>query len=136
VRRMVFIALLVCSLQQTCAASGSHSAEALNRDVRNCRAHSVSACYDAVRWNPSDPVLQVLLGDALLAAQHPSGALRAYHRASAMAPSMPGVAAKIAAAEGKKPTRRVASIQPAPTAVVAKAAAPSFSNAAPEAQSH
>jgi hypothetical protein len=135
VRRWIFAALCLCCIQQACA-SAAHSAQALNRDVRNCRAHSISACYDAVRWNPSDPALQVSLGDALMAAKHPSDALRAYHRAISMAPNTPGVAAKIAAAERKTPSRRVASIQPVRAAEVAKVAAPSFSNAAPEAQSH
>ena len=71
-----------------------------------------------------------------MAARRPSDALRAYHRASTMAPNTPGVAAKIAAAERRGSTRRVASVQPARAPVVAKAGTPIFSNAAPEAQSH
>jgi cytochrome c-type biogenesis protein CcmH/NrfG len=136
VRLWIFAALVFCSLQQAWSSTAAHSAEALNRDTRNCRAHSISACYDAVRWNPSDPALQVSLGDALMAARRPADALRAYHRASTMAPNTPGVAAKIAAAERKRSTRRVASVQPARTAAIAKASTPGFSNAAPEAQSH
>jgi cytochrome c-type biogenesis protein CcmH/NrfG len=139
VKAWIVTGLFLCAVPvpASWAATGTHSADALKRDVRNCRSRSdVNACYDAVRWSPSDPAIQMSLGDALMKAKRPSDALRAYHRASTLAPTTPGVAAKIAAAEKNASTRHAVVKKKERAEVVAKVAAPSFSNAAPEAQSH
>jgi Flp pilus assembly protein TadD len=87
----------------------------------------LSACYDAIRWNPADPVLLVALADALVRANRPADAIRNYRRAAALAPTMPGVAAKISAAQAKLSARR----SPAVSGNGRR-----YSNAAPETQSH
>jgi chromosome segregation ATPase len=73
----------------------------LNTDFRRCRAGGIDACYDAIRYRPSDPSLLSALGDALLRANRPADALRAYQRVAILAPNMPGVVAKISALEAK-----------------------------------
>jgi hypothetical protein len=73
----------------------------LNTDFRRCRAGGIDACYDAIRYRPSDPLLLSALGDALLRAKRPADALRAYQRVAILAPNMPGVVAKIGALEAK-----------------------------------
>jgi chromosome segregation ATPase len=73
----------------------------LNTDFRRCRAGGIDACYDAIRYRPSDPLLLSALGDALLRANRPADALRAYQRVAILAPNMPGVVAKIGALEAK-----------------------------------
>ena len=109
-------------------APGSPEAAILKRDFESCHAHAnLDACYDAIRWNPSDPALLVALGDALERAGHSAEALRAYRRAAALAPNIPGVATKISAVEEKMSSKR---------ASPAHEAAKRYSNAAPEAQSH
>ena len=65
------------------------------------RRGNIDACYDAVRWRPSDPSLLSALGDALLRANRPADALRTYQRVASLAPNMPGVVAKISAIEAK-----------------------------------
>jgi len=73
----------------------------LNTDFRRCRAGGIDACYDAIRYRPSDPSLLSALGGALLRANRPADALRAYQRVAILAPNMPGVVAKISALEAK-----------------------------------
>ena len=102
----------------------------LNADFERCRAGGIDACYDAIRWRPSDPSLLSALGDAQLHANRPKDALRSYQRVAALAPNMPGVVAKISAIEEKLSAKRVA-----PTRL-ATADAKHYSNAAPETQSH
>ena len=83
-----------------------------NTDLQRCRAGGIDACYDAIRWRPSDPSLLTALGDALLRANRPKDALRTYQRVAGLAPNLPGIAAKISAAEAKlsaKPAQRRAS---------------------------
>jgi predicted Zn-dependent protease len=78
----------------------------LNTDFRRCRAGGIDACYDAIRYRPSDPSLISALGDALLRANRPADALRAYQRVAILAPNMPGVVAKISALETKLSAKR------------------------------
>ncbi|MDQ2944968.1 MAG: hypothetical protein M3Y27_03345, partial [Acidobacteriota bacterium] len=78
----------------------------LNTDFRRCRAGGIDACYDAIRYRPSDPSLLSALGDALLRANRPADALRAYQRVAILAPNMPGVVAKISALEAKSSAKR------------------------------
>jgi len=73
----------------------------LNTDFRRCRAGGIDACYDAIRYRPSDPSLLSALGGALLRANRPADALRAYQRVAILAPNMPGVVARISALEAK-----------------------------------
>jgi len=106
-------------------------------DFERCRAGSnLDACYDAIRWRPSDPSLLLSLGDALLRANRPADALRTYQRVATLAPNTPGVAAKISAIEAKLSAKR----SPGNASMRAAAAdAPPgkrYSNAAPETQSH
>lgn len=102
----------------------------LNADFERCRAGAIDACYDAIRWRPSDPSLLSALGDAQLRANRPKDALRSYQRVAALAPNMPGVLAKISTIEAKISAKHVASTR------VAAADAKRYSNAAPETQSH
>jgi Flp pilus assembly protein TadD len=104
------------------------TAATLEVDTARCRLHAdLSACYDAIRWNPADPALLVALADALVRANRPADAIRNYHRAAALAPTMQGVAAKISAAQAKLSGRR---------APVVSGNGRRYSNAAPETQSH
>lgn len=84
------------------------AAAKLNTDFRSCRAGGIDACYDAIRYRPSDPSLLSALGDALLRANRPADALRAYRRVAILAPNMPGVVAKISALEAKLSAKRAA----------------------------
>ena len=96
----------------------------LQRDSTRCRANAdVDACYDAIRWTPSDPALLVALGDALERAQRPADAIRNYRRAAVLAPAMRGISAKIGTAQAKLAAMNGASKR-------------RYSNADPEAQSH
>jgi hypothetical protein len=135
-RSFVLLLTLLCTAAWSqgapSPAAAKASAAALKRDTTRCRAYSdIDACYNAVRWNPGDPVLLVALGDALLHAKRPADALRNYHRAAGLAPAMRGLAAKVSAAEAMLAPKHA----PA-TAAVNAAAAKRYSNAAPEAQSH
>jgi cytochrome c-type biogenesis protein CcmH/NrfG len=133
---------LISALLLLCVAAGSQAAlsavakpaaESLKRDFESCRAHAnVDACYDAIRWNPSDPALLVALGDALERAKRPSDAIRAYRRAASLAPNTPGVAAKISAAEAKLSRKPASGSHSARQGTAGKR----YSNAAPESQSH
>jgi chromosome segregation ATPase len=82
------------------------AAAKLKTDFRSCRAGGIDACYDAIRYRPSDPSLLSALGDALLRANRPADALRAYQRVAILAPNMPGVVAKISALEAKLSAKR------------------------------
>jgi Flp pilus assembly protein TadD len=125
--------LLVCLAAAAQPAATSNS----NSDFERCRVQaSVDACYDAIRYRPSDPSLLSALGDALARANRPVDALRTYQRVAALAPNLPGVAAKISAIEAKMSAKRP-SANSSPRATSADAAAGKrFSNAAPETQSH
>jgi cytochrome c-type biogenesis protein CcmH/NrfG len=115
-------------------AAGNAAAATLARDSTRCRAQSdLNACYDAIRWNPGDPALLVALADALVRAKRPADAIRYYRRATLLAPTIPGVAAKISAAEAKLSPRRAPANRSGDRASVN---GKRYSNAAPEAQSH
>lgn len=116
------------SLQAASPSAGNAAAAALKRDSALCRVHAdLDACYDAIRWNPVDPALLVALGDALVVAKRPGDAIRHYRRAAALAPGMPGIAAKIKVAEARlTSTRAAGNLAPGKR----------YTNAAPEAQSH
>lgn len=101
----------------------------LNTDSRRCRG--IDACYDAIRYRPSDPSLLSALGDALLRANRPADALRAYQRVAILAPNMPGVVAKISALEAKLSAKQASG-----SGSTHAADAMRNSNAAPQTQSH
>jgi chromosome segregation ATPase len=103
----------------------------LNTDFRRCRKGGIDACYDAIRYRPSDPSLLSALGDALLHANRPADALRAYQRVAILAPNMPGVAAKISALETKLSAKRASG-----RGSTHAADAIHNSNTAPQMQSH
>ena len=127
-------ALLLLGVAAWCAtASAAGEAPAtLKRDFESCRVHgNIDACYDALRWKPSDPALLAALGDAEERAQHPADALRAYRRAAAIAPNLPGIGAKINAAEKRASAKK--KVRPNP---VHTETAKTFSNADTETQSH
>jgi cytochrome c-type biogenesis protein CcmH/NrfG len=86
----------------------------------------LDACNDAIRRNPSNPELLVALADALVRAKRPADAIRHYRRAAALAPHMPGLAAKLSEAESQLASER--------TPVSARRTR--YSNTAPETQSH
>jgi hypothetical protein len=77
------------------------AAATLHANSRRCRAGGIDACYDAIRYRPSDPSLLFALGDALVRANRPADALRAYQRVAILAPNTPGIAAKISTLEAK-----------------------------------
>jgi predicted Zn-dependent protease len=108
---------------------------AANTDFDRCRAGSIDACYDAIRWKPTDPALLSALGDAQLRANRPADALRTYQRVATLAPNTPGVVEKISAIEAKLSAKRRPGNSPQ-RAASADAAAKRFSNGAPETQSH
>jgi cytochrome c-type biogenesis protein CcmH/NrfG len=127
---LAFLLLATAAWSRDAAAPSARKAGAatLEADTARCRAHAdLNACYDAIRWNPGDPALLVSLADALVRANRAADAIRNYRRAAALAPTMPGVAAKISAAEAKLSARR-------PPGASGKGKR--YSNAAPETQSH
>jgi predicted Zn-dependent protease len=124
------LACLLASLAAPCMAA---TTPAVGKADSGCRA--VDACYDAIRRNPSDPSLLSALGDALLRANRPVDALRTYQRVASLAPSTPGIAAKISAVQAKLSAKRTPGNPPL-RAASADAAGKRFSNAAPETQSH
>jgi cytochrome c-type biogenesis protein CcmH/NrfG len=133
---LVLALVLLCAaarpLEAAPLSADKAPAAALKRDSARCRSQAdVGACYDAIRWNPGDPALLVSLADALVRAQRPADAIRNYRRAAALAPNMPGVAAKISAVEAKMSSRRAR-----PGDRAGGAAGKRYSNAAPETQSH
>lgn len=123
-------AALACLMSSLAAPS-----MAANSDYERCRAGSIDACYDAIRWRPSDPSLLSALGDAQLRANRPADALRTYQRVATLAPNLPGVASKISTIEARLAAKRTPGNSPLRTAS-ADAAAKHYSNAAPETQSH
>ena len=134
-------ALLLLSLSAwpwaAAPAADNPQATTIKRNFEACRVHAnIDACYDALRWNPSDPALLIALGDAQLRAQRAADAIRAYKRAAEIAPSTPGLAAKISAIEAKLSARHAAGNRPAHGAAVHADAGKHYSNAAPESQSH
>jgi cytochrome c-type biogenesis protein CcmH/NrfG len=111
-------------------AAAEGPAATIKRDFDACRAHAnIDACYDALRWKPSDPQLLVALGDAQMRAHRTADAIRTYKRAAQISPDMAGLSAKISAAEAR-PAKR------APPIAAHADPGKRFSNAAPEAQSH
>jgi cytochrome c-type biogenesis protein CcmH/NrfG len=108
-------------------SSAEAAAAAAKRVSARCVTQAdVDACNDAIRRNPSNPQLLVALGDALVRAKRPADAVRHYRRAAALAPHMPGLAAKLSDAESQLASERT----PVP------ARRTRYSNAAPETQSH
>jgi cytochrome c-type biogenesis protein CcmH/NrfG len=108
----------------------------LKRDTARCTSQAdLDACYDALRWQPSDPALLVGLGDALRRANRPADALRNYQRAAELAPTMRGLSAKINATQASLHAKRMRNLS---TEHAAGSALPAkhYSNAAPVAQSH
>jgi cytochrome c-type biogenesis protein CcmH/NrfG len=131
--RLCVVALLLLPLAAWSLESASPAAAAAKRDFERCRAYAnLDACYDGIRRNPGDPALNVALGDALVRANRPADAIRAYRRAAAITPNMPGVAAKISATEAKLTPVR----PPAKPPVRREAPGKRYSNAASETQSH
>ena len=110
-------------------------ASTVNTDSERCHTGSIDACYDAIRWRPSDPSLLLSLGDAQLRANRTKDALRTYQRLATLAPNTPGIGAKISAIEAKLSATRAPANPPLRTAS-ADAAGKRYSNAAPETQSH
>ena len=127
----VMLLLFMAALPWAAAPAAEASAATIKRDFEACRAHAnIDACYDALRWKPSDPELLVALGDAQVRAHRTADAIRTYKRAAEIAPNMAGLTAKISAAEARPPVKR------APANVVHADAGKRFSNSAPESQSH
>jgi Flp pilus assembly protein TadD len=123
-RILAATAILAASAQAAIAPPDGKASASLKRDYASCSTQSnLDACYDAIRWNPSDPALLMATGDALMHAGRPADAIRTYRRVAQLAPKTPGVAAKISSAEA-----RLAAL----TASLNRR----YSNAAPETQSH
>ena len=133
------MASLVAACVLPCLAVSSEKPAAaapnLNSDFERCRAGTIDACYDAIRWRPSDPSLLSALGDALLRANRPADALRTYQRVAALAPNMPGVVAKISAIETKLSAKHAPG-KGSGQGAGADATSKRYSNAAAETQSH
>ena len=124
---------LACLLATLVSPSMAATTPAAGKPDDRCRA--VEACYDAIRRSPSDPTLLSALGDALLRANRPVDALRTYQRVASLAPTTPGVAAKIAAVEAKLSAKRTPGNSPL-RAASGDVSGKRYSNAAPETQSH
>jgi cytochrome c-type biogenesis protein CcmH/NrfG len=124
---LVFATLVVSMAAWSAEPSSDAAAAAAKRDSTRCVAQAdLDACNDAIRRHPSDPELLVALADALVRAKRPADAIRHYRRAAALAPHMPGLAAKLSDAESQLASDRT----PVP------ARRTRYSNAAPETQSH
>jgi cytochrome c-type biogenesis protein CcmH/NrfG len=120
----LFVAMAAWSAE---APSPEAAAAAAKRGSTRCVMQAdLDACNDAIRRNPSDPELLVALADALVRAKRPADAIRHYRRAAALAPHMPGLAAKLSEAESQLAAER--------TPVSARRTR--YSNVAPETQSH
>ena len=129
VSAFLLLSMAVCPWAAAPAAAEGPAAT-IKRDFEACRAHgNIDACYDALRWQPSNPALLVALGDAQVRAHRRADAIRTYKRAAEIVPNMAGLAAKIGAAEAR-PVRRAAGI------AVHAEPGKRFSNAAAETQSH
>jgi Flp pilus assembly protein TadD len=117
-------AIVAASAQAAIAPPDPKASASLKRDYASCSTQSnLEACYDAIRWNPSDPALLMATGDALIRAGRPADAIRNYRRAAQLAPNTHGLAAKITSAEAK-------------LAALNASLNRRYSNAAPESQSH
>jgi cytochrome c-type biogenesis protein CcmH/NrfG len=127
-RLLVFATLFVSMGAWPAEPPSPESAAAIaKRDSTRCVTQAdLDACNDAIRRKPSDPELLVALADALVRAKRPADAIRHYRRAAALAPHMPGLAAKLSDAESQLASERT----PVP------ARRTRYSNAAPETQSH
>jgi cytochrome c-type biogenesis protein CcmH/NrfG len=125
---LVFATLFVSMVAWSAVPPSAEAAAATaKRDSTRCVAQAdLDACNDAIRRHPSDPELLVALADALMRAKRPADAIRHYRRAAALAPHMPGLAAKLSDAESQLASDRT----PVP------ARRTRYSNAAPETQSH
>jgi cytochrome c-type biogenesis protein CcmH/NrfG len=125
---LVFATLLVSMAAGSAEPPSAEAAAATaKRDSTRCVTQAdLDACNDAIRRHPSDPELLVALADALMRAKRPADAIRHYRRAAALAPHMPGLAAKLSDAESQSASDRT----PVP------ARRTRYSNAAPETQSH
>jgi cytochrome c-type biogenesis protein CcmH/NrfG len=139
-RSLALAVLLLCApawSQAASPAAAKAAADTLKRDSAGCLVHAdIDACYDALRWNPGDPVILVGLGDALMLARRPADAIRNYHRAAEIAPATRGLAAKISAAEAKLASKKTAKNTSADGASPNGSSGKQYSNAAPESQSH
>lgn len=120
------------------AVAASPTATELKRGAAQCLARrNEDACDDAVRWNPSDPALLVALADLELRAQHPADALRHYHRAAEIAPSMNGLNARIAAAAAQlHPKHKSVAARPVQATAKFTAQTRQFSNTESPTESH
>ena len=115
---------MAASAQAAISPADPKASASLKRDYASCSTQSnLEACYDAIRWNPSDPALLIATGDALIRAGRPADAIRNYRRAGQLAPNTHGLAAKISSAEAK-------------LAALNASLNRRYSNAAPESQSH
>jgi hypothetical protein len=112
------------------------SSFAANTDFERCRAGSIDACYDAIRWKPSDTVLLLSLGDAQLRANRSADALKTYQRVAAIAPNTPGVVDKISAAQAKLSAKRTPVKTSSHGGATDAVSGKRYSNAAVETQSH
>jgi cytochrome c-type biogenesis protein CcmH/NrfG len=120
----LFVSMVAWSVEPPSAEAAAATAK---RDSTRCVTQAdLDACNDAIRRHPSDPELLVALADALMRAKRPADAIRHYRRAAALAPRMPGLAAKLSDAESQLASDRA----PVP------ARRTRYSNAAPETQSH
>jgi Flp pilus assembly protein TadD len=120
----LFVSMAAWSVEPPSPESAAATAK---RDSTRCATQAdLDACNDAIRRHPSDPDLLVALADALMRAKRPADAIRHYRRAAALAPHMPGLAAKLSDAESQLASERT----PVP------ARRTRFSNTAPETQSH
>ncbi|HEX3395612.1 MAG TPA: hypothetical protein VHS76_02855 [Steroidobacteraceae bacterium] len=127
----------VCLLVCMAAAGETLAAPDANSDFERCSAQAnLDACYDAIRYRPSDPSLLSALGDALARANRPTDALRTYKRVAALAPNLSGIDAKINAIEAKISAKRPAANSSARGTSANAASGKRFSNATPETQSH
>lgn len=132
---MSLFSMVAVAIEPPAAVSAKPFPSGIARTAaQQCRAHaSVSACDDALRWNPSDPSLLVAMGDALVRVRRSADAVRAYQRAATLAPNTPGIEGKLQAAQAlsaKPKTRTVGD---------ASSSAPSgkhFSNSDPDTQTH
>jgi len=124
---LVLAALFVSMPAWSAEALSPEAAATAKRDSTRCFTQAdVGACNDAIRRIPSNPQLLVVLADALVRAKRPADAIRHYRRAAALAPHMPGLAAKLRDAENQLASES----NPVPARRMR------YSNAAPETQSH
>jgi hypothetical protein len=135
--RALLLAVALSAIAAPAIAAGP-TAAALKRGAAQCLARrNEDACDDAVRWNPSDPTLLVALADLELRAQHPADALRHYHRAAEIAPSMNGLNAKIAAADAQlHPKHKAVVARPVQSPAKPTVQSRQFSNTESPTESH